>query len=194
MKSRIVCAALLLGPVVAGCAPAKELTTVELVRRARPSIVRIEVSGTVVTTGEGKTHEVDTGVSGTGFIIDADGFILTNAHVVSATEGHWKAPPKIRVTLAGLEAISQPAELVGVDELADLAVVKISLSACNGQTMKILSDEKCTADGRLIPLRFACHPVEVGEDVVAIGFARGLDGAPTVTKGIVSAYPRSFLG
>jgi S1-C subfamily serine protease len=194
VNPRITCSALVFALVTAEPTSAKELTTVELVRFARPSVVRIEVIGTVLETRDDKTVEIDTGVSGTGFIIDAAGYVLTNAHVVSATEGRWQAAPKIYITFAGLESIPQPGAVVGVDELSDLAVVKIALGAKDSPEMKILSDEKCTVDGRLIPLRFAQRPVEVGEDVVAIGFARGLDGAPTVTKGIVSAYPRSFLG
>jgi len=99
---------------------------------------------------------------GTGMLIDDQGHILTNNHVVGgATE--------INVLLA--DGKSFPAKLVGTDPKTDLAVIQIS------------TDEK------LPSMTFGdSDKMEVGDWVVAIGHPRGLD--QTVTQGIVSAKHR----
>ena len=99
---------------------------------------------------------------GTGMIMDAQGHILTNNHVVAgATE--------IKVLLTNGKEYS--ATLVGTDPKTDLAVIKIS------------------ADDPLPHVTFGdSDKVEVGEWVVAIGHPRGLD--QTVTQGIISAKHR----
>ena len=84
--------------------------------------------------------------------------------------GSWKAAPKLNITFAGQETLSLPGEVVGVDRLSDLAVVKAVLSQGPRDVMKSLCDDKCKVDGRLIPLRFAKRSVEAGEDVVANWF------------------------
>ena len=99
---------------------------------------------------------------GTGMLIDADGNILTNFHVVAgATE--------INVLLA--DGTSYPAKLVGTDPKTDLAVIRID------------------ADKTLPAVTFGdSDQMEVGDWVVAIGHPRGLD--QTVTQGIISAKHR----
>jgi serine protease Do len=99
---------------------------------------------------------------GTGMIIDAQGFILTNNHVVGGAS-------KVQVLLA--DGSQYAAHLVGTDPKTDLAVVKI--------------DSK-----KALPhMKFGnSDAVEVGEWVVAIGHPRGLD--QTVTTGIISAKHR----
>jgi S1-C subfamily serine protease len=106
------------------------------------------------------------GSVGTGVITTDDGEILTNAHVVEgATE--------IRVRLTG-ESEPRAAELLALDTGNDLALLRIA------------------GDG-FVPATFA-QPgsVRIGDEVVAIGFALDLDGAPTVTLGIVSALERTI--
>lgn len=100
---------------------------------------------------------------GTGMVIDDQGNILTNNHVVAgATE--------INVLLA--DGKSFPAKLVGTDPKTDLAVIRIS------------TDEKLPA------VTFGdSDKIAVGDWVVAIGHPRGLD--QTVTQGIISAKHRS---
>jgi putative serine protease PepD len=103
---------------------------------------------------------------GTGVVVSDDGEILTNAHVVAdATE--------IRVRLAG-ETEPREAELVASDVGNDLVLLHID------------------ADD-LVPVEFA-EPGEIalGDPVVAIGFALDLDGDPSVTGGIVSAFDRTL--
>lgn len=101
---------------------------------------------------------------GSGFIISDDGVIVTNSHVVAGAD-------RIEVTLDTGE--TRPAEILGVDQVgSDLAVIKI--------------------DGEGLPVAELgdSDALQVGDQVVAIGNALGLDGAPSVTSGIVSALQR----
>ena len=102
---------------------------------------------------------------GTGMIVDPDGYILTNNHVVGgATE--------IEVLLADGEEYS--AKVVGTDPKTDLGVIKIK------------------ANKRLPSVTFAdSDQVQVGQWVVAIGHPRGLD--QTVTQGIISGKHRTGI-
>jgi serine protease Do len=99
---------------------------------------------------------------GTGMLIDDQGHILTNNHVVAgATE--------INVLLA--DGKTYPADLVGTDPKTDLAVIRIS------------------AEETLPTMTFGdSDKMKVGDWVVAIGHPRGLD--QTVTQGIISAKHR----
>lgn len=101
---------------------------------------------------------------GSGFVIDPEGYIVTNAHVVDgATE--------IRVTFAGGNEMD--AELIGSDEKTDLALLKVE------------------TDEPMVHVQFAdSDVVRVGERVVAVGNPFGLGG--TVTAGIVSAKGREI--
>ncbi len=98
---------------------------------------------------------------GSGFILTADGFVLTNAHVVDGAD-------EVLVTLTDKREFK--ARLVGADKRTDVAVVKIEASGL--PAVKI---------GDVSRLR-------VGEWVMAIGSPFGLDN--TVTAGIVSAKQR----
>ena len=101
---------------------------------------------------------------GSGFIIESDGYILTNNHVVDGAE-------KIMVRLSNREEYE--AELVGTDPRSDLALLKVS------------------ADKRLPALTMGdSDELEVGEWVLAIGSPFGFDYS--VTAGIVSAKGRSL--
>ena len=103
---------------------------------------------------------------GTGVIISSDGEILTNAHVVEdATE--------IRVRLAG-ETEPREARLLAADAGNDLALLRMS------------------GDGFAAATFADPDSVHLGDEVVAIGFALGLDGDPSVTLGIVSALDRTI--
>ena len=110
--------------------------------------------------------DIDNGVGiGTGMIITEDGEILTNSHVV-------RGASEIRVRLAG-ESEPREVTLLAEDVGNDLALLRMS------------------GDG-FEPVRFADPgSVRLGDEVVAIGAALGLDGDPSVTLGIVSALDRS---
>ncbi|MGD9895427.1 MAG: S1C family serine protease, partial [Dehalococcoidia bacterium] len=106
--------------------------------------------------------------TGTGFIVDQRGYIVTNNHVV--TLGTNREASRFQVDLSDGRTVE--GTLVGRDERTDLAVIKIE------------------ADN-LTPVRFAdSTKEEIGEDVLAIGFALDLGSTPTVTKGVISAKDR----
>ncbi|MEX0971732.1 MAG: trypsin-like peptidase domain-containing protein [Solirubrobacterales bacterium] len=104
--------------------------------------------------------------SGSGFLIDTEGHVITNSHVVDGAE-------EVQVRLGASET-SYDAELVGADPATDVALLKVDAPA----------DE-------LHPLSLAdSSQVEVGDQVIAIGNPFGLDR--TVTAGIVSAIQRQI--
>ena len=116
--------------------------------------------------GEPQTREAQS--LGSGFIISADGYVVTNNHVVSPT-GRGTVE-EITVTMP--DGTEYPAELVGADAQSDLAVLKIARSA----------------DFPFV--RFGdSRQARPGDWVVAIGNPFGLGG--TVTSGIVSAIQRT---
>ncbi|GIW05247.1 MAG: hypothetical protein KatS3mg060_0052 [Dehalococcoidia bacterium] len=117
-----------------------------------------------VGAGAGATVEVPQG-SGTGFIIDPTGVIVTNNHVVEGAQ-------TVRVVLPPPDERSFEARVLGTDPQTDLAVLQIS-----GGTFPV------ARLGNSSELR-------VGEWVVAVGNALGLPGGPTVTVGVVSALGR----
>ena len=95
------------------------LSTQEIVKRLRPSVVHILTEGTSFNVF-GETQPTE-GV-GTGIIIDAEGHIVTNNHVISLDTN---LPARgITVTLSDGRRLS--AQLVGADEPTDLAVLQIS--------------------------------------------------------------------
>jgi len=108
--------------------------------------------------------EPDRGV-GTGSILDEQGHILTNNHVIAGAQ-------RITVTLSNGDSF--PAQVVGGDATTDTAVIRIE------------------ADG-LQPAKLGhSSELQVGEEVIGIGHALGLPGGPTVTRGVVSALGRSI--
>ncbi len=108
----------------------------------------------------GEPEQIQRGV-GSGFVYSADGFILTNAHVVEGAD-------EVIVTLNDKREFK--ARVVGADRRTDVALVKIEVQG-------------------LKPVRIGdVERLKVGEWVVAIGSPFGLDN--TVTAGIVSAKQR----
>jgi S1-C subfamily serine protease len=103
---------------------------------------------------------------GTGVIISNDGEIITNAHVVDGAA-------QVRVRLAG-ETEPREVRVLAADRGNDLALLR-------------------TGGSGFQPATFA-NPgsVRLGDQVVAVGFALGLEGDPSVTLGIVSAIDRTI--
>jgi len=118
--------------------------------------------------GEPVTREATS--LGSGFIIAADGYIVTNNHVISAGEGRNQPVESITVTLS--DRREYKARVVGRDPLTDLAVLKIEATG-------------------LPFVQFGnSETIRVGEWAIAIGNPFGLGG--TVTAGIVSALHRDI--
>jgi S1-C subfamily serine protease len=104
--------------------------------------------------------------TGSGFVIDTDGHLLTNNHVVEGAA-------KITVKLGSSEK-TYPAKVVGTDPSTDVAVIQIDAPSDQLHPLDLGDSSK----------------VEVGDPVVAIGNPFGLDS--TVTSGIVSALQRQI--
>ena len=110
--------------------------------------------------------------SGTGFIVDKNGYIITNQHVVSDSQGN--PVDHIFVKLHG-DDTQYRARLIGFDKESDIAVIKIDSKRA------VLPVPIGNSDG-----------VQVGDWAVAIGSPFGLEA--TVTAGIVSATGRDVPG
>ncbi len=104
--------------------------------------------------------------TGSGFVIDTDGHVLTNNHVVSGAK-------QIQVKLGDSDT-TYDAKVVGTDPATDLALLKIDAPSDQLHPLALGDSSK----------------VEVGDPVVAIGNPFGLDR--TVTSGIVSALQRQI--
>ena len=153
----------------------------DAVQKAAPSVVNLETSyapqeqwarlnndtailrnffGDDVLPFQDKQHGM-----GSGVIVDSEGHILTNAHLVVGTNA-------IRVSLS--DHREAEATVIGIDSPTDLAVLKINL---DNLKPAVLGDSEA---------------LRVGDVVLAIGNAFGLH--QTVTQGIVSAIDRHSLG
>ena len=110
---------------------------------------------------------------GTGFVVDKDGYILTNAHVVDEN-GEQATGVTVVFNKGGSETQRVKGELVGVDVGSDVAVIKVDPNAVSLNPLPLGDSSK----------------VAVGEPVVAIGNPLGYDFS--ITSGIVSATGRSL--
>ena len=112
--------------------------------------------------GDSTPRRHSTMAQGSGFFITADGYIVTNNHVVDHAS---------EVTITTADGKAMPAKVIGVDSKTDLALLK--------------------AQGSDFPfVTFASQPPRVGDWVIAVGNPFGLGG--TVTAGIVSAHGRDI--
>ena len=103
--------------------------------------------------------------AGSGFIVSADGYVLTNAHVVDSST---------QVTVRLLDRREFPARVVGTDPNTDVAVLKIEASGLTAAPLGNSDDAR------------------VGEWVLAVGNPLGENLTFTVTQGIISAKGRSL--
>jgi serine protease Do len=104
---------------------------------------------------------------GTGFIVRDDGVIVTNCHVVEGGS-------RLTVFLSDADRTEYEARLIGADCLNDVAVLDIDEQ---GLPTVSLGDSE---------------GLRLGQRVVALGYALGLEGGPTVTTGIVSSLDRTI--
>lgn len=142
---------------------AYSLAVTSAAQRVSPSVVNVEVHH---IRRHGKLREQRG--SGSGFIYNADGLIITNSHVVHDAE-------KIEVTLSDKRHFT--GSIVGDDPDTDLAVIRI--------------DAADAGSADLVPARIGdSRSLKVGQLVVAIGNPYGFQC--TITSGVVSALGRSL--
>ena len=134
---------------------AEEQVNIDVYKKGIPSVVNITSTAVSMDFFWGPIPQQG---QGSGFIIDKDGHILTNYHVVEGAR-------QVKVTLHNKK--TYPAEIIGSDRLHDLAVIQIKATNLVPAT---LGDSK---------------PLVVGQKVYAIGNPFGLSG--TMTRGIISS-------
>jgi len=136
----------------------------ELVKQVRPGVVAVTETG---VTYDMFRRRVETEGQGTGIVIDDQGHILTNYHVISGAES---------VGVYAEDGRERSARVIFGDPATDIALLEVE-----------------DTEG-LVPLVFGdSDAMEVGDPVIAMGNALGLDAtSPTVSVGIVSALGRSI--
>lgn len=139
-------------------AHAAELVYINLYERISPSVINIEIVDL-------RSRSDAIASSGSGFVFDSTGHIITNAHVVLDAR-------EIFVTFS--DGYVASAEIVGIDDFSDLAVIKVDVDP-----------------SRLFPVTLGnSDEVVVGQSTVAIGNPFGLRSS--MTTGIVSATGRTL--
>lgn len=139
-----------------------KLTTQQAFNKVAPAVVIVSTKGLMQNGMFPKEVE---GI-GSGFIINKEGYILTNYHVV-------KGAQEVTVTLSTGKEVK--AKVVNYDENQDIAMIKLE-GKFEVPAVAELGNSK---------------DVKPGEDVIAIGTPLSKDFAQTVTKGVVSAVGRS---
>ncbi|MCL4798340.1 MAG: DegQ family serine endoprotease [Burkholderiales bacterium] len=188
MKPFLAASALALGLALGGTAQGRELPDfTQIVEQQGPSVVNISTTQQRQRSGQPRAPQLDeddpfyeffrrfiprgpqgprefeSQSLGSGFIISADGYILTNAHVVDSAD-------EITVKLSDKRELK--AKVIGTDRRTDVALIKVEA-------------------GNLPAVRFGDpNRLRVGEWVLAIGSPFGFEN--TVTAGIVSAKGRSL--
>jgi S1-C subfamily serine protease len=141
-------------------------TAREIYERDAPGVVLVQaaVQQTSQSTSPfGLPQEQDGESTGSGFVIDGDGTILTNEHVVEGAT-------KVQVTFSNEKTVD--AKVVGADQSNDVAVLKVDPKGLGLKPLQLGS----------------AKDVQVGDPVLAIGNPYGLDR--TLTTGVVSAKAR----
>jgi len=141
----------------------------DVVERVGPSVVRVDTESYLL----GQTDSPPPGYiqqgQGSGLIFSDKGFVLTNAHVVEGAS-------KVTITLTDGRVYT--CHVMGVDEIVDIAVLKIT----DGENLGSIADLPVADLGD-------SDTLSVGRIVIAVGSPGGLDN--TVTMGIISGLQRS---
>ena len=145
-----------------GLSEARNTPAVRAAKAVGPSVVGITNKAVV---RDWFNNPVETEGAGSGVVFRADGYIVTNNHVVSGAK-------EIIVSLA--DGRSLKGKLIGADEVTDLAVVKVEASDLPVATFG-------DSDG-----------IVVGEPAIAIGNPLGLEFQGSVTSGVISALNRTL--
>jgi serine protease Do len=139
-----------------------ENVVINVVKQSTPSVVSIAISQVTLKRGQGLVDEVSN--IGTGFVVDPNGIIVTNQHVVSDTTAKYKV-----ITSDGVEY--ETVEILR-DDGNDVALLKID--AKNLKALKLGDSDN----------------LAVGQTVIAIGTPLG-EYAGSVTTGVISGLGRS---
>ncbi len=135
-------------------APGPGTSVADMVERVLPSVVNVRTTSFGGGSGEGS-----------GVVLDRDGIIVTNNHVVEGTT-------RVNVAFNDASGRTLRGEVIGVAPERDLAVIRVAAKD-------------------LVPIRIGrSSALRLGDAVVAIGYPLGL-GGPTVTRGIVSGLDRT---
>jgi len=134
------------------------------VEAVAPSVAAVE---TLRVGGRWRSPGLGAPAQATAVVTDRDGYLVTNQHVVDGAA---------RLTVRLADGRELPGEVVGGDEVTDLAVVRVDAT-----------DLPAVRTGDSEALR-------VGQFVLAVGHALGLPGGPTVSLGVVSALARPLPG
>jgi S1-C subfamily serine protease len=151
-----------------------EQAIIDATKLASPSVVSIIVSKNLPIYEVVFPQNVQNGTelrevgAGSGFIVSADGLILTNKHVVSDSEADY--------TVLANDGQKYKAKVLALDPVQDLAIVKIEDSKAQFQPIKIGDSSG----------------LQLGQTVIAIGNALG-QFSNTVSVGIVSGLQRTIL-
>ncbi len=169
--------------IIEGNAQDRPVSFADLAEKLMPSVVNISTTQVITTRTNpfpyefppgspfedlfrdfGEPQQRRTSALGSGFIIDKDGTVVTNNHVIQGADD-------IFVTVNGEKEYE--AEIIGADPLSDIAVLKIK------------------SEDNFFPVKFGdSDTARVGDWVIAIGNPFGLGG--TVTSGIISARNRTI--
>jgi serine protease Do len=149
----------------------------DIVKKVRPSVVQVRTIGYGTAEGQELGWVVARRGTGSGVILDAAGFIVTNAHVVKGASNIEVWLDETNQQSAGndtgmMDRRSAPATLVGMDAEADLAVIKIDRT---GLAALSLGDSDMLRQGQI---------------VLAFGNPMALENS--VTMGVISSTERQF--
>ncbi|MDP8959678.1 MAG: S1C family serine protease [Actinomycetota bacterium] len=142
-------------------------TATQIAQQVIPSIVEVRL----VSPGGGEEDDILNNQaiagSGSGVVFRADGYVVTNQHVVGALDD-----ARLQVIFA--DGRIYPAEAVGTDPHTDLAVLQIPASDLS--TLEPGSTETS----------------RIGDPAIAVGNPLGLEGGPSLTVGVISAFARTL--
>jgi S1-C subfamily serine protease len=141
---------------------AEDLVLINLYERVSPAVVNIEVLNAAPAAFGGELYPEG---EGSGFIIDKEGRIVTNNHVVEGSE-------EVQVTL--YDGTMAEARVLGTDPDSDLAVIEVDLPPELLHSVDLGDSDQ----------------LRVGQRAIAIGNPFGLEG--TMTSGIISALGRTL--
>ncbi|MBU3935138.1 trypsin-like peptidase domain-containing protein [Patescibacteria group bacterium] len=150
----------------------EESVVIDVVEKATPGVVTVSISKTQFFGFESREEKIEQDI-GTGFVIDQNGLIVTNKHVVGDRGAKYRV-------IVGIDEMIEVTDIYR-DPVTDLAILKVDKS---GLTALSLGDS---------------DKIKVGQKVIAIGTALG-EFRSTVTTGVISGLGRgitagsAFLG